>query len=219
MKAWIDKWIVTNWGTKAMAVGLALLLWVYLHEESTDSGAFTATFVPDVQNQSEFARLVFSNTRGDDLDGKLSIQVTGPKGDLRVLSKKGIRCEPRVNEGYFSRNIGSFYLDLQESDLNLPEAVSVDFGKFSRVRVDYVRFNEAEFDLLEPDVTGSPIAGFELAGVTVRPARVKLRFPADHRPEKIRLKPVSIDKRASSFSIDFQQSITQRMSLRRYIGS
>ena len=123
MKAFLNKWILSNWGTKLMAAFLGLLLWMYLHEESTDSGSFSAAFVPSIENRAEFARLNFSDNEGKFLGGKITINVTGPKGDLRVLTKKGIRCEPRVAAGNFDRNIGSFTMKLQEGDLNLPETL------------------------------------------------------------------------------------------------
>lgn len=202
MKPWVDKWILANWGTKVMAISLSLLLWIYLYEESTDSGTFPATFLPRLENRSEFSHILFLDKDGDPLGETISVKVTGPKGDLRGLSKKGIRCEPMINKDRFSRDMGNFTRDLQLDDLNLPETLTVDFGSLFRIRVEYVRFKIADFDLPNPSVMGTPISGFEVEGVTIRPSPVPLRFPADHRPEVIRIKPVSVEKRASSFTIE-----------------
>ncbi len=202
MREWLNRWIATNWGTKVMAAGLALLLWMYLHEESTDSGTFPAAFLPRVENRSDLSRLTFLDAKGDPLGDNINITVTGPKGDLRNLTKKGIRCEPSLDPSRFNKPWDTIRLDLQVDDLNLPEALSVDFGSFSRIQVQYVRFKTVVFDLAAPAATGRPIAGYQVGEVTVRPSRVQVRFPADHRPELIRLEPVLVDNRASSFNVE-----------------
>jgi len=201
MREWFDRWILANWGTKAMAIGLSLLLWIYLYEESTDSGTFPAAFLPRLENRSELSHILFLDTNGDPLGETISVKVTGPKGDLRGLSKKGIRCEPVIDKDRFNRDMGNFTRDLRLDDLNLPETLMVDFGSLSRIRVEYVRFKVADFDLPTPSVVGTPISGFEVGDVTIRPSPVPLRFPADHRPEVIRIKPVSVENRASSFNV------------------
>ncbi len=204
MKEWFDKWIVANWGTKVMAMGLALLLWMYLYEESeesTDTKSFAVIFLPRVENRADFSRVIY-----EDLEpgGTFDITVTGSKGDLRGLSKVGIRCEPLLESGRFEKNMGFFEHELHANELNLPETLSVDFGNNSEIRVDYVRFETEEFDISVPEVKGTPIDGFQLLknGVKVTPSRVQIRYPADIRPKIILLKPVQIDNRASSFNIE-----------------
>ncbi|SVD18002.1 uncharacterized protein METZ01_LOCUS370856, partial [marine metagenome] len=61
-----------------MAISLSLLLWIYLYEESTDSGTFPATFLPRFENRSEFSHILFLDKDGDPLGETISVKVTGP---------------------------------------------------------------------------------------------------------------------------------------------
>lgn len=197
-----------NLGTKLMALILALLLWIYLYKESTDSDEFEAVFEPKIL-ETGLASWQALTSDGVAIRGKISIKLTGPKGDLRGLSKKGIRCEPTFDRSLFPEHTGSFSRDLTVDDLYLPDGFHVVYRPSARITVKYVKYVTVKLKVVLPDppCTGSPAPDFAFRSAKIldppeSDPRVDVRMPADRMDIKqIRLKPVSLNNSSRPFEV------------------
>lgn len=181
------RFFLDNLGTKLMAIVLAFLLWIYLYNESTESGEFTATFMPTVM-ETGLASCKFYNEAGQEITS-FQLGITGPKGDLRGLSKKGIRCEPRFEKSLFTEHSGTIPRDLTANDLNLPEGFRVTFKSSPRIYVKYVKFavKKVKLVLPTPSLEGDPAVDFAVRTVLITNPpdhMADVRMPAD-RLDKI----------------------------------
>lgn len=191
------RFLFDNLPTKLMAIVLAFLLWIYLYNESTESGEFTASFTPTVM-ETGLASCKFYNESGQEVTG-LQVGITGPKGDLRGLSKKGIRFEPRFEKALFTELFGTIQRDLTANDLNLPENFRVTFKSSPRIYVRYVKYTQqkVKLNLATPPIEGEPAVDFAVKSVRIiNPPdfQADVRMPADRieRNKELTLRRVAL---------------------------
>lgn len=191
------RFFLENLGTKFMAFFLALLLWIYLYNEATESGEFEIAFMPSIQETNLVDRsTVFLNSKGEPIQQTILVKITGPKGELSGLSKKGIRCEPRFEKALFKEDQGTIQRDLTVHDLNLPEGFRVDFRPSAQIRMSYVKFTTKKIKvILPPTVDGSAALDYEVGEprITNPPDQtVDVRMPATETLKELRLRRVTL---------------------------
>jgi hypothetical protein len=193
------RFFLDNLGTKLMALVLAMLLWIYLYNESTDAGEFDAAFFPKIED-TNLATWQFLNENGDPIQGSIKIKITGPKGDLGGLSRKGIRCEPRFEKNLFEKEpVATIQRDLTPNDLNLPEGFRIVFKPSARIQLKYVRFTEKRVKVKLPEKAwdGKPANDFTVRDVRITSpvdhmVTVRLRADVAKDIEELPLRPVSL---------------------------
>jgi hypothetical protein len=190
------RFFLDNLGTKLMAFVLAVLLWIYLYNESTESDKFDVSVQPKIE-ETEIASCQLLDEFGNPLS--LRLEVTGPKGQLRGLSRKGIRCEPRFEKGLFTEPTGTFSRELTIDDLNLPEGYKVNFKPSPKIMVRYVKYTIAKLPALPPEIVNQPNPSYRVKAVKITSPpgprhEVQVRLPADMEKglKSIQLQPVSV---------------------------
>lgn len=203
------KWkrlVLDNFGTKLMAFVLALLLWVYLYNESTASDEFDVAFVPTI-GETELASREFLTSDDRPVGETIRVKLTGPKGSLNALS--GVRCSPRYDKSLFGEPHATFTRELTERDLNLPEGFRATFKPSARITVRYVKFKtqKVKVVLQGQGTVGSCLPGFEVESVTPSAQEVEIRHPASRPVTEALLKRIPIHNRAASFPEDGQLDV------------
>jgi hypothetical protein len=200
----VKRFLANNFGTIAMSFVLALLLWIYLYNESTDTVEFTnVTLAPAVQ-EHDLASFEFLDDKGQPFapNGTIDIKITGPKGELRALSRKVLRCEPIFSKDAFADPVkGDIARTLTAEDLNVPENFRVDYRPSAKIRLRYVKYRTktVKLEYSDREYEGNPSPGFEVRGISVDPEKIDVKIPADRDLEKVRIKKIPIDNRSESF--------------------
>lgn len=212
---WLKGLFIDNLGTKLMAFVLAMLLWIYLYNESTDSDEVVAVFEPKVE-ATELASWTAYDSEGRPLDKKIRLKLTGPKGELRGMSRKGIRCEPRFEKDLFTdEREGTFARDLSVDDLNLPENFRVAFQPSARITIRYVKYVTAKVRVALPPVRTDgqlrrdfTVASVEIAEPPGPDHLTTVRMPANRSLTEVRIKPVSVAGKFESFTVRAEPDLT-----------
>lgn len=193
------RFFLDNLPTKLMAFVLALLLWVYLYNESTAGEEFDVAFAP-VVGETELASREFLTSDDRPVGETIRVKLTGPKGSLNALS--GVRCTPRFDKSLFALENQTFTRDLTERDLNIPEGFRATFKPSSRITVKYVKYQTKKVKavLQGQGTVGSCVPGFELESVTPSAQEVEIRYPANRPVTEVLWKRVSVHNRAASFT-------------------
>ena len=226
------RFYLDNLGTKLMALVLALLLWIYLYNESTDSDEFHVVLDPAIEKVESLARFELFASDGQPLGNRIRVKVTGPKGALGALPKEAIRCKPFFSGTLFKEPQGSISRELSLSDLNLPPGFRVVFLPSPQVTIQYVRFVTVKVPVVlrDPKFEGTCIPGFRVESVLVDPTEVEIRFPADRKILEAPLKRISVQHRADSFEqpgvLDLPEewstmrtSVTVKVKIQRHGGT
>lgn len=204
-----------NLPTKIMALVLAVLVWGYLYNESTESRELEIHFFADgVKLIPDLAQLYIDNREntiildykhGDEPTGKLKVKITGPKGTIKSIVKKGIECRLRITPEMCRTTKGEIQNKLTLDDFNLPSDVQVKVLPSEDITISYIKFITKSIKIVasKDDTDGTPADGYELVDVKSQSDTINVKIPAnkDREIDSIKIEKINIQKRADSFTI------------------
>lgn len=206
----MKKLFLENLATKAMALLLAVLTWVYLFAQGNGTAEIDVAFQPQLLDPQVFASVTYRDAKGQELTpgGPLRVRLSGPKGIVSGLSIRPSRhygCKFSVETKDLDKPQGSLKLELLHSYFDLPTNVSVEPLSTSQITLEYVKYLDKEIELLpNPDPwEGDPREGYRVDGVTVLPTRIKAKVPADlPGGDKVAIRSVPVAGRFESFTLE-----------------
>ncbi len=199
----MKKLLFGNLSTKAMALFLAALTWMYLFTQDTDSHILEVLFLPRLDTR-DFAYANFKDSEGKPLvPGKeFRVLVTGPKGDVRALRPKTFKCEPAPQN--LTEPHKSITFDLQRGDFDLPAKYSVDPLPSAAITLHYSKFVNRRIKIIAApnDYDGEPAPDHIVDTITPVPSEIEARVPADREGStEVRIKPVRLDQNQGDFTV------------------
>jgi len=197
--------LLGNLSTKAMALLLAVLTWMYLFTQDTDHNDLDVLFLPRIDT-SDFASVSFTTSEDRPLvpGQAFKVRVTGPKGEVRALRPRTFKCEPAIDSQTLDDLQGRKDLVLQRRDFDLPDKFGVDPLPSSTLTLRYVKFVTRTVRILaEPtDYLGEPAPDCVVESITPVPAEIEARVPADRGDlREFRIKPVRLDRNPGDFTV------------------
>ena len=153
-----------NFGLKAVAVGIASLLWVAVGGEKIVERSLQAPL--ELQNLPEKVEIV------GDAPGSIDVRVRGTSTSLGRLSPGDLRAVLDVSGAKPGRNLFHIGPDLVSS----PFGVEVSYAGPATVVIVFERQVSREVPV-KPDVVGEPAPGYEVRRITVEPPRVDVIGP------------------------------------------
>ncbi len=206
----MKKIFLENLATKAMALLLAVLTWVYLFTQGNGTAEIQVEFTPPVLDPQVFASAVYRDAQRRELApaGPLQVRLSGPKGDVRFLSlrpPKTFSCKFQVDPKLLDSPKGTVTLSLETAYFGLPPAISVEPLPSAQVTLEYVKYLDREVDLIPNSVPweGEPREGYKVDSVTVLPARIKAKVPADRTgADRVEIRTLPVAGRFESFTVE-----------------
>jgi YbbR domain-containing protein len=153
-----------NFGLKAVAVGIATLLWVAVGGEKIVERSMKAPL--EMQNWPPALELV------GDTPSAIDVRVRGTSTSLGRLSPGDVKAVLDVGNVTPGRNLFQIGPDL----VSAPFGVEVSYAGPATVALQFERQLTKEVPV-KPDVEGDPAPGYEVRRVTVEPARVEVIGP------------------------------------------
>ncbi len=184
----IRNWITNNFWTKAASVCLAILVWLYVSgEQNTD---MTRDIPIHLKLPPDYI-LVDINTP------TLSATLRGAKSILQQLELEKLQYYRDLSA---SAQPGKITFLVSEADIPLPKFVSAVSMYPEEITLIVDRLAEKEM-AVEPLLSGSPLEGFKVEGVSVNPSVAKVKGPATilKQSSKISTLPVDLTGRNRSF--------------------
>jgi YbbR domain-containing protein len=167
---WLRKLFLEDWGLKLLALAIAIALWLGV----TGQNQPVTLRVTGVQlNFLRPAGLEISN----DPPSTVDVTITGSKDKLDRIGPRDLIAnvdlsDQKPGERVLKLTLDRVKMDLQE-DVQIqhfhPASIPIRLEPIIEVPVDV----EVKFEGHLPD-------GYELGGVSINPAKVRLRGPADH---------------------------------------
>jgi len=199
-----------NLATKAMALLLAVLTWVYLFTQGNGTEEIEVEFQPPTLDPLVFASAVYKDAQGRKLapGGPLLVRLTGPRGDVRTLKLRPpltFACKFPVDPKVLAGPQGTVPFNLEHAYFGLPATIQVEPLPSSHITLEYVKYLDREVDLETPPTEGDPREGYKVDSVLVLPVRIKAKVPADltlKPDEKIPLRPIPVAGRFESFTLE-----------------
>ena len=153
-----------NFGLKAMAVGIATLLWIAVGGEKIVERSLQAPL--EIENMPEAVELI------GDTPGTVNVRVRGASTTLGRLSTGDVKAVLDVATATPGRNLFHISPDL----VSAPFGVEVSYAGPATLALQFERQLTREIPV-KPDVGGEPAPGYEVRRVTVEPATVEVVGP------------------------------------------
>lgn len=190
---WLRFVFVEDWGTKLLALVIALALWYGV----TGQRKPTTIRVPRVPLNF---RLPGDTEISNEPRTEVEITLTGNKRALDTINVRDLIANVDVSD--FRPGEHSVMLTPERVTMGLPDGVQ--YGDIQPNNV-LLRLEPRLDRELEVEVrhTGNIPAGYELRGIVVKPEKIKVRGPASHLStlQKATTEMVSLDGRKESFTL------------------
>ncbi|MBI4834871.1 MAG: hypothetical protein HY811_08660 [Planctomycetes bacterium] len=212
---WIANLFTDNFGTKMMALLLAIGIWVYVNRLYTE---------PPKPVMAQLKLIVPSGMVGyaeDADDGKpvSSIEITleGPRGILSEITDD-ITCRHRVAPT-MDDNIPQVE-DIKESDFNLPSGVMVKKMKPAKIRVWLMKEME-KYIIIDTDNcwSGKPSSGYRVSEVWAEPAEIMVRGPKSVLETKSSIGCIPVDVSGATASFEREGRIQPTIENKPVVAS
>jgi hypothetical protein len=204
----VKRIFLENLATKAMALFLAALTWVYLFTQGNGREEIDVEFQPPPFDREAFASVVYRDSDGRLLKpgGPLRILITGPRGEVQTCKRSGpltFTCKFSVDGKLLDRPQGSVQINVEQSYFGLPGTIHVQPLPSAQIKLEYVKYVDKEIELLLPSDPweGEPREEFKVESVSILPSRIKAKVPADQPAvEKVAVRRVSVSGRFENFT-------------------
>jgi hypothetical protein len=202
----MKKLLLENLATKAMALLLAVLTWVYLFAQgNATADNFEVDFQPPLLDPQVFASVVYKDSQGREIKPgpSLHVRLSGPRGDVRTHTQ--ITCKFPVDLKRLGAPQGSVPITLEHDHFGLPAAIQVQPLPSKEITLEYVKYSDREIDLDRPSTEGDPREDYRVDSVNVLPTRIKAKVPADvaiKPDEKVAVRRVPVAGRFESFTLE-----------------
>ena len=177
-----------NFGLKAMAVGIATLLWIAVGGEKIVERSLQAPL--EIENLPEAIELV------GDTPGAINVRVRGTSTSLGRLTTGDVKAVLDVATARPGRNQFHIGPDL----VSAPFGVEVSYAGPSTVSLHFERQLTRTVPV-KPDVEGDAAPGYEVRGVTVEPATVEVIGPESELRDLAGAATEPIELKASAATI------------------
>jgi YbbR domain-containing protein len=190
---WLRKVFLEDWGLKLLALAITVVLWV----------AVTGQNQPMTMRVSG-VQLNFLRPEGfeisNDPPGTVDVILTGSRDKLDRIGPRDLIATVDLSDQKPGERILKLTLDRVKMDLQ--EDVKVQGFHPGSIPIRLEPIIEAPVDV-EVKFEGKLPEGFEVAGVSVSPAKVRLRGPADriNAVRKALTESVSLDGRKEGFNL------------------
>ncbi len=193
-------WLREYLGSIAMALLLAVLTWAWLYSESTATRSIEFEFKPQIG--VELAESDFAVQDGVLREGRIRVDITGPRAIVDAQRSGGFPCAPAVPNASFSAEQGTVTLSLKREDFSIPPTVAIK--ALPTVLIAYVRYVDLKVDLeaRPADLEDDPPPGWRVVSIRPLPASILVRVPANRRaalPARMPVEKVRISGRTPSF--------------------
>lgn len=197
--------LLGNPATKAMALFLAVVTWIYLNAQSNDKQPVPAAFVPPEIDLKEFAWVRYKDAEGREIrpDDALTVTASGPKADVRDLRLQQSKCRPTLDMKKLTERQGSVTAPLERRNFNFPETISL-VEPLPSITVEYARFVTKKIALATHPVPyeGAPRPGSEVQSVVPVPSTIDAKVPADRLDvDQVFIQRVRVTERGLSFTL------------------
>ena len=187
---WVRKLLFEDWGLKLLAVAVTVVLWM----------AVTGQNKPITQRS--VVQLSFLRPEGMEISNDLpeGVEVT-LKGSPAKLDELGPRLLATID--VTDQKPGERVVRLMDRvQMTLPSGISIQGFRPATLSIRLEPIVEEQRDV-EVKFEGKLAEGYEVAGFTTSPARVRLRGPSDRIKtlQKATTESVSLDGRQESFSL------------------
>lgn len=190
---WLRFVFVEDWGTKLLALVIALALWYGV----TGQRKPTTIRVPRVPLNF---RLPGDTEISNEPRTEVEITLTGNKRALDTINVRDLVANVDVSD--FRPGEHSVMLTPERVTMGLPDGVRYGDIQPNNVllKLEPRLDRELEVEVLR---TGNLPAGYELRGISVRPEKIRVRGPASHLNalQKAPTEVISLDGRKESFTL------------------
>jgi len=177
-----------NFGLKAMAFGIATLLWVAVGGEKIVERSLQAPL--EIENLPDAIELV------GETPGVINVRVRGTSTSLGRLSTGDVKAVLDVATARPGRNLFHISPDL----VSAPFGVEVSYAGPGTVALQFER-QLTKTVPVKPDVEGDAAPGYEVRGVTVEPATVEVIGPESELRNLVGAATEPIELKASAAPI------------------
>jgi hypothetical protein len=177
-----------NFGLKAMAVGIATLLWIAVGGEKIVERSLEAPL--EIENLPETIELV------GETPGSINVRVRGTSTSLGRLTTGDVKAVLDVATARPGRNLFHIGPDL----VSAPFGVEVSYAGPSTVSLHFERQLTRTVPV-KPDVEGDAAPGYEVRSVTVEPAAVEVVGPENELRDLAGAATEPIELKASAATI------------------
>jgi hypothetical protein len=206
----VKKLLLENLATKAMAVLLAFLTWIYLFTQGNGTAEIEVEFQPPRLDDQVFSSVEYTDSRGAELapGGSLRVRLSGPRVDVRNTSLQPPRtylCKLSLDPGDLKDMSGSYPLSLDHGFIGLPNTITVEPLPSSKITVKYVKYRVEEVALVapRPPFEGQPQPGYLVEPPAVFPTRIRVKVPANLTAiESVPIRSVPVAGRVDSFTLE-----------------
>lgn len=151
MSSFLKRVFVKNFEAKVIAFLMAAVVWTYLNLSTTDTFSTTATI--EIRDRHKFSGIFSMTTlRGEPVENRIRITVSGPKKDIRIIRQRDIICRITPDINPERRAIQEVVYQLRQSDFNLHEfeIIEIATDPEDEIRVKYTPFVERRVKLVYP---------------------------------------------------------------------
>lgn len=193
LERWVRKILIQDWGLKLLAVAITATLWLAV----TDQNEPKTLRVPGVQ-------LNFLKQKGVEISNELpsSVEVilTGSPDRLKDVEQGGLVATVDVTGQKPGERVVRFTPDHVRMDL--PPGVKIQGFQPSSLPIRLEPSTEMQIDV-EIKFEGKLPEGYELAGFSTSPAKIRVSGPSDHIAalRKATTETVWLDGKTESFSL------------------
>ena len=190
VERWGRKILLEDWGLKLLAAAVTVALWMAVTGQNQPVRQRTALQLHFIRP----AGIEISN----DVPSSIEVMLQGSQSRLNNVGPTLVATIDLTNQ-----KAGERVVRLQEkAQLTLPPDVTIEGFRPATIALKLEPIIEAVADV-EVKFDGKLPDGYEVAGVTTTPAKVKLRGPSDRVSalQKVVTESVSLDDRKGSFDL------------------
>jgi YbbR domain-containing protein len=193
LERWTRKILLDDWSVKLLAAGITVALWFAVTGQNTP----VMQRVSGVQlNFIKDENLEISN----DIPATVEVILAGSPARLDEIGARGLVATVDVG----NQKPGERVVRLSQETVQMPLPVGVTIQSFrpATIALRLEPVVQAQVDV-EVKFEGKLGEGYELAGFSTKPGRVRLRGPADRvrNVQKAATETVSLDGRKESFTL------------------
>ena len=167
VRRWLREFLLEDWGLKLLALAITLILWFAVTGQRAPESRQLREIALEYQLPAE---LEISN---EPLD-KVDVTLEGSKDKLDEINARDLVA--RIDIGQLRPGERILRLTRENVSMNLPEGVRVVRIEPPSAALKLERSVERELEV-EARLEGTPAEGYEVRGVQITPARVKVRGP------------------------------------------